>query len=262
MSRALRLLEDGPADGPWNMAVDQVLFASAAEGRAALRLYRWTGPWLSLGRSQSVDADRLRAWAEAGVGAVRRPTGGRAVLHGQDLTYALAVPAAWLPGSVAEGHHRVAEALRAALRALGVPAEPAPADAAPARGFDCFAVAAAHEPCVAGRKLAGSAQRRSAAAVLQHGSLRLGPDPAPIVRAAGLAPEASTSLAELGAEVGEEALRDALRHAFAEAFGAVLASAGLEAPEAGAARQRAGFLRSEALHAPRGPEAPQPQGGP
>jgi lipoate-protein ligase A len=209
-----------------------------------------------------VDAARPRAWAEAGIRAVRRPTGGGAVLHGEDLTYALAVPAAWLPGGVAGGHQRVGEALLAALRAVGVAAEVAPAGARPARDFDCFAVASADEICVAGRKLVGSAQRRSPVAVLQHGSLRLRPDPPPTVAAAGLAPAASTSLAELGGEADEEVLRAALRRSFAEILRADPMTHCLASHEVEKVSHRAEFLSSEKLHAVRGLEAPEPQEAP
>jgi len=86
-----RLLRDAAAAGPWNMGVDEALLETAiAEGRPALRLYRWEGPWLSLGYGQTFDAAQREACAAAGVGVVRRVTGGRAVLHGGDLTYAVA----------------------------------------------------------------------------------------------------------------------------------------------------------------------------
>ena len=92
MSLAWRLIEDGPGSGGWNMGVDEALLASAVAGRATLRLYSWDGPWLSLGYGQPSRGDLRSACLEAGVGMVRRVTGGRAVLHGSDLTYAIAAP--------------------------------------------------------------------------------------------------------------------------------------------------------------------------
>ena len=76
------------------MGMDEALLASVvAGGPPTLRLYRWQGAWLSLGYSQRLSSRRLAACRQAGVGVVRRVTGGRAVLHGGDLTYAVSVPA-------------------------------------------------------------------------------------------------------------------------------------------------------------------------
>ncbi len=83
MPRAWRLLLDDAGSGFWNMAVDQALLESASlDGVASLRLYTWQGPWLSLGYGQRLEEERRAACDAAGVGVVRRVTGGRAVLHG------------------------------------------------------------------------------------------------------------------------------------------------------------------------------------
>ena len=101
MSARWRLLLDGPGDGPWNMAVDEALLRSAQRGAPpTLRFYSWDGAWLSLGFAQPLDAARRAACRAAGVGIVRRATGGRAVLHGSDLTYAVAAPVAALPAGL------------------------------------------------------------------------------------------------------------------------------------------------------------------
>jgi lipoate-protein ligase A len=201
------------------MGVDEALLASAAAGGpATLRLYRWSGPWLSLGYGQRLDAERARRCAGAGVGVVRRASGGRAVLHGQDLTYAVAAPAAWLPAGIEASHARLAGALGEALGRLGLAVEAAGAGAGAAPDFDCFARPAAHELCAAGRKLVGSAQRRVAGALLEHGSLRLAPDPPAARAAAGLASEQAVSLRELG--VGPPLVELCAR--LAEAFAAAL----------------------------------------
>ena len=182
MSARWRLLLDGPGAGPWNMAVDEALLRSAQRGAPpTLRFYSWDGAWLSLGFAQPLDAARRAACREAGVGIVRRATGGRAVLHGADLTYAVAAPAAALPAGLHATYALIGEALRQGLAALGIAAERSAARARRRRGpggFDCFQSPAADELCAGGRKLAGSAQRRAGGGVLQHGSLRLGPDPA------------------------------------------------------------------------------------
>ena len=109
--------------------------------------------------------------------------------------------------------------LVAALCRVGVPATRTSPDArAPGREvFDCFAEPAPDEICVGGRKLAGSAQRRIDGGLLQHGSIRLRPDPASAVLATGLAGEGATSLAEIAQEpISESALRSAFQECFEE----------------------------------------------
>jgi lipoate-protein ligase A len=223
MPRAWRLLLNGAAAGPWNMGVDEALLAAViAGGPPTLRFYTWDGPWLSLGYAQRSGPGRLAACAKAGVGVVRRATGGRAVLHGGDLTYALAAPTALLPDGLHASYRLVAGALLAALRSLGVEAERSGLEAPGPDGdaFDCFERAAPEEVCASGRKLAGSAQRRRGAGMLQHGSLRVVPDPPGAGRAAGVDGGAATSLRELGVDASVDAVRDRCIQAFAEALGA------------------------------------------
>jgi lipoate-protein ligase A len=213
-----RLLVDGVGSGPWNMAVDEALLASVTDGGLpVLRFYQWNGPWLSLGYRQRLDAERLTACAHTGVGVVRRSTGGRAVLHGEDLTYAVVAREDALPAGLAATYAVVSAALRQALVTVGVAAEPAPRPAAVGRAavFDCFAEPAADELCVGGLKLIGSAQRRAGGGVLQHGSIRLDRDPTAVRIAAGFAPGAATSLSELGVEIEVASLITACRSAFA-----------------------------------------------
>lgn len=242
----------GPASGWWNMALDEVLLASAArEGVASFRLYRWRGPWLSLGYAQPFDVGTAAAWRAAGVTVVRRATGGRAVLHGADLTYAVAAPESLLPPGLEGAYRLLSDALLDALRAVGIAAEPAPRARAPspADGFDCFAAAATDEICVAGRKLAGSAQRRAAGALLQHGSIRLAPDPAAAARLVQVGAGA-TSLAELGVapRAGRAAIEQALPRALAARLGRdPLPRGALCEDERRAARARAATLRLDPL---------------
>ena len=85
----------GPSSssGPFNMGLDEALLRTAVgTGVPCLRFYTWEGPWLSLGYAQPLEAERRAALAGAGVGFVRRVTGGKAVLHGADLTYSVAAP--------------------------------------------------------------------------------------------------------------------------------------------------------------------------
>jgi lipoate-protein ligase A len=187
------------------------------------------------------------------VGVVRRATGGLAVLHGADLTYAVAAPETWLPAGLRPTYETLAGALLAALRALGVDARRSGATAAEAGpgGFDCFAEPAADELCVGACKLVGSAQRRGGGGVLQHGSLRLAPDPGPARRASGLDGAGATSLEQLGCRVAPERLHSALIESFAEALDARLEPGLLTPAEVEqAARRGAEPLRSVSRSAP------------
>jgi lipoate-protein ligase A len=228
-----RLIVDGASHGAWNMGVDEALLSAAARGRQpALRLYRWSGPWLSLGYGQRLESQRREACVRNGIGLVRRVSGGGAVVHGSDLTYALAAPEAALPVGLAASYELIAGALVQALRAIGVmaaqPGKPATVGARP-NSFDCFASAAEHEICVAGRKLAGSAQRRVQGGALQHGSIRLEPDAAGVREVLGVG--AATSLAELGIHAAPEALQDACGEAFSRALGVDFEVGGLSSSE-------------------------------
>lgn len=238
--RSWRLLRDGPGGGEWNMGVDEALLATARLGEPSVRLYRWEGPWLSLGYSQVLEPARRLACEQAGVGLVRRATGGRAVLHGSDLTYAVVAPIDLVGGDVLDSSERIALGLLTGLRGLGVDAvcAPAPSSRPPAAGFDCFATAGAHEVLSGGLKLCGSAQRRGRGALLQHGSVRLSPEAPALQLAAGIDGRRATSLAELGLEVAIEAVGDALLEGLSSALGAELQPGELTPAELRAARGR------------------------
>lgn len=160
------------------MAVDHALAASVPDGRGWVRFYRWSRPTVSLGRHEPGrgrwDPGRL---AEAGVDLVRRPTGGRAVLHHRELTYSVVVRG-WGAGSMRALYGAVNRALVVGLRSLGVPAELAPRTgrADPPDAGPCFERPAEGEVVVGGRKLVGSAQVRLEGRLLQHGSLLVGDD--------------------------------------------------------------------------------------
>ncbi len=170
------IVEADGRPGPENMALDHSLLCDAQGGVAFLRLYRWSPPCLSFGRNEPAltryDSDAI---ARLGLDTVRRPTGGRAVWHETEVTYAVAGPAD-LFGSLREAYIRVHAVLAAALRRLGVDAElarrPRSGAAGPGSG-PCFASPVGGEIVVAGRKLVGSAQVREGGAFLQHGSILL-----------------------------------------------------------------------------------------
>lgn len=157
--------------------MDEALLAAADRtGGAYLRLYRWAPPCLSFGRNEPALARYDRALIERrGLDVVRRPTGGRAVWHEHEVTYAVAAPVAAF-GSLLASYRAIHERLAGALRTLGLDASLAPArasiriDRGPAA---CFAAPVGGEVLVGGRKVVGSAQVRHGAAFLQHGSILL-----------------------------------------------------------------------------------------
>lgn len=174
-----RLLLDGEAGGATNMAVDEAILEAVVEGHSppTLRFYGWSPPCLSLGRNQPVAEANLDACRAAGIDVIRRPSGGQAVLHSQELTYAVALlqsdPRS--EGGVLGGYRRLSEGLLAGLWRLGIDAVQA-CGARPAGGPPspiCFDRPTDYEICFGGRKLIGSAQWRRRGGVLQHGSLPL-----------------------------------------------------------------------------------------
>ena len=155
--------------GAVNMAADEALLDRVVRsGGAFLRLYRWDPPTLSIGRNQGISV-------QPEVPVVRRPTGGKAVWHEHEVTYAAAAPIA-LFGSLRNAYCEIHTRLATALRSLGVEARLAPYSPTvrPSDGpTSCFSARAGGEILVNGRKLVGSAQVRRGDAFLQHGSILL-----------------------------------------------------------------------------------------
>lgn len=177
-SGAIRFLRHGPVAGARNMAVDEALMGAGGSGETVLRVYGWSPPCLSLGRNQRArgryDTDEARS---LGVEIVRRPTGGRAVYHHRELTYAVAAPSRrW--GSLPESYRLLNRALIRALASLGVEAAAATGQGTGSRAPGpslraCFRDPLPGEIVADGRKLVGSAQWRRGGALLQHGSILL-----------------------------------------------------------------------------------------
>lgn len=174
-----RLLYTPPLDGPENMALDEALMARARRsGEAVLRTYSWSAPTLSLGRNQRArglyDEEALRA---RGVRVVRRPTGGRALLHAREITYSVTAPVT-SDAAVGESYARINALIAGALASLGVPVgAAAPEGRSPfPTERPCFAEPARGELTFDGRKLVGSAQWRDDGALLQHGSILVDDD--------------------------------------------------------------------------------------
>jgi lipoate-protein ligase A len=173
------IIDQEPRSGAANMALDQAVAEACAAGAGppTLRFYRWQPPAVSLGRHQPLAEVDLDAVQERGYEVVRRPTGGRAILHTDELTYSVAASAdePRVEGSIMDAYLRLSNALLAGLRSLGLDADKAPGSvrAGPDVSAACFEVPSAYEITASGRKLLGSAQSRRAGYVLQHGSLPL-----------------------------------------------------------------------------------------
>lgn len=242
------LLLSPPADGARNMALDEALMARARRtGDGVVRVYEWAAPTLSLGRNQRArgvyTAERA---GEAGVAVVRRPTGGRALLHHHEITYSVTAPA---PAGVSltASYQAINALLADTLRTLGVAAEVAePGERFPPPGSaPCFERPAPGELHVGGRKLVGSAQYREQGALLQHGSILVHDDQAMVVRLAAApvgTPAPAATLADLlgaapSAAAFAEALFAAVRRTWDAGAGALADEASL-ALDAEAARRR------------------------
>lgn len=172
------IIETAPRPGAWNMAIDRALMESVGDGKApsTLRFYQWAPPAVSLGKGQAVIVDRARCAAD-GVDVVRRPTGGWAIFHTDELTYSVAAHAEdpVVAGPLLEAYKQLSAGLIAGLQRLGLVADLAPPlqSAEKAGLLACFEVPYNNEITVGGMKLMGSAQARAQRRLLQHGSLPL-----------------------------------------------------------------------------------------
>jgi lipoate-protein ligase A len=239
------------------MAVDEAILEHTHRGESlpTLRLYAWDPPCLSLGHAQPVADVDLARLADRAWDLVRRPTGGRAILHTDELTYSVMAPAdnPLVTGGLLESYNRIASALRCALENLGVPVEiKEHVQAAPRAQPNpvCFEVPSSYEITVSGRKLVGSAQARKKEGVLQHGSLPLSGDlgritealvfpdePARLRAAARLLERASTVESVLGRPVDWQTAALAFLDAFKEKLGLELEESPLSASESARADQ-------------------------
>lgn len=246
-----RLLVTPPLDGAANMATDEAVLRAriAGEGPPTIRFFGWTPPTVSLGYGQVLDGRvDTAACARLGIGLVRRPTGGSALLHESptgEVTYSVVARAGDFAGAddVLETYRVIGVALVAGLARLGVAAELVPVTRA-ARGAAaptfCFARSGSFEVAVDGQKLVGSAQRRQAGAFLQHGAILLDADPERLRAVFPMLREplegVTTLAAVLGRRVTFDAVVPALAAGLAEALGRSLAPAGLSPAEAEVAR--------------------------
>ncbi|MGQ9730881.1 MAG: lipoate--protein ligase family protein [Candidatus Zipacnadales bacterium] len=241
--REWRLVISEPAAGAHNMAVDEALFRARAEGLVppTLRLYRWQPPTVSLGRFQELD-DRIdmEAIRRRGYGLVRRPTGGRAILHADELTYSVAVREDDIPGggSLMSSYRTLSRGIEQGLAYLGIQTgfgQERDSGQGAALPTICFAKAARCDLVVGGRKIVGSAQTRSRGAILQHGSIPLtidvdellsvmpGPRDRPLEERRQKLQQAAIGVAQLlGRPVTVEELSEAICWGFSVALGVTL----------------------------------------
>jgi lipoate-protein ligase A len=275
MSTAWRLLISPPAIGRRNMAVDEAILEAVTSGRAppTLRLYAWSPPCLSLGHAQSIEVVDQAGLAREGWDLVRRPTGGRALLHTDELTYSIAAPdsAVGLSGGVLPSYQHLSRGLLTGLERLGLhPDPPALTVIGQADRLNpvCFEVPSAYEITVGGKKLVGSAQLRRRGGVLQHGSLPLSGDITRVVRAlrypddethrqaaARLRRHATTLEEVLGRPLSFQEAAAALVGGFTDALGWSIADGSLTAGEQSMARQLEATLYRAPDLVPAAPEA-------
>ena len=177
-----RLINSGFQTGAMNMALDEALLHSVANGESlpVLRFYRWHPATVTLGYAQSVTSDLdLEVCRQAGLDVVRRSTGGRAVLHDHEVTYAIIAPlnSSLFGNSVLDCYRVISTVLQETLRQLGLPAQLVPGKPRDgnlnATKAVCFSTPSQYELVIDGRKVAGSAQKRHGQAFLQYGSISI-----------------------------------------------------------------------------------------
>lgn len=217
MSRQWRLIYHHPMNGLLNMAVDEAILNAVQHGDSppTLRLYAWSPPCLSLGYAQtSTDADLTRIKARSW-DLVRRPTGGKAILHTDELTYSLTVPSEdpLAEGDIIASYQRISKGLMRALELLGLEPQSRRMDDPKARaGAVCFEVPSHYEITAGGRKLIGSAQVRRREALLQHGTLPLSGDLTRICDALQYPDKAARESARMQVRARAVTLQEALGH--------------------------------------------------
>src|SRR5689334_4189220 len=201
MTEQWRIIIDPAYDGATNMAIDEAILEAVGSGDAppTLRLYRWEPACLSLGYAQPASDADVERLADHGWHLVRRMTGGRAILHTDELTYSVALPLdhPLIRGTIPDSYRRISAALMVALKDIGLEAN---ADKrvkthAAAVGPVCFEIPSDYEITAVGKKLVGSAQVRKHNGALQHGSLPLIGDVSRICQALVFADETTRQVA-------------------------------------------------------------------
>ena len=229
-----RLIDSGPCRASYNMAIDEAIATSARRGAAppTLRFYGWDRPSLSLGCFQTTDGVDIAYCRTHDIPVVRRPTGGRAILHGDELTYSFSAPTGrpHFAGSLLESYRSISSAFLLAFKKIGIPAE---SKMTRERGRVltgsplCFASSSYGEILVNRGKLVGSAQKRWRDGLLQQGSIPYAYEEETMRRIfteKGAPPEddCRTSLRCEMPDFSEMRLKGAITAAFEETFGVSL----------------------------------------
>jgi len=177
-----RFINSGAQDGAFNMAVDETLTRFCKSGQPILRIYSWQPYAMSIGHHQKLAEVDLDKCSSRGIEVVRRPTGGRAIFHAQEVTYAVIIPkeSSFYLKSTLDIYNLISSALVNGLNRLGAQLVLERKENVGGefrtynQKFACFASSAKYEIHYRSKKLVGSAQRRLETALLQHGSILLG----------------------------------------------------------------------------------------
>jgi lipoate-protein ligase A len=250
------LIDDGPAEGAWNMALDRAiqLAREAGEAPATLRLYGWERPTVTLGRFQERESIDQEFCSAGGIDVVRRFTGGRGVLHDDEVTYSVVAGVSdGLPRGTSASYSMLCGGLAAAYRRLGVDANLTARARGSRDSAACYLHATKADLSHGARKLSGSAQVWLRDTVLQHGSFTISRDVDRESRVFRLSSEETQRLAEqtvtldslLDGPPSRDAIREAIILGFAESLGIELVGGDLAASERGTATR----LRGELLDA-------------
>jgi lipoate-protein ligase A len=198
-----RLIIDPPASGSWNMAVDDALL-EAAQGDSyipTLRLYSWNPPCLSLGHAQHIREVNREALIKMGWDLVRRPTGGRAILHIDELTYSITgnTEQPILKGGILESYQKISQTFIQMLQKYSLDPRSREESQQAKNQVEpvCFEIPSNYEITVAGKKIIGSAQARRKNAILQHGAIPLTGDISRIIKVLAYSDEDSRKNAAL-----------------------------------------------------------------
>ncbi len=231
-----RLIISSPSSGSWNMAVDEAILTEVVSKNVppTLRLYSWHPYCLSIGHAQSISEVNTKFLIKKGWEMVRRPTGGRAILHADELTYSINAPIddPHIQGGVIESYRHLSHCLLRALEFIGIKTYSKPKveeERHLSKNPVCFQYPSDYEITFQGKKLIGSAQARKINGLLQHGAIPLFGDISRIISALNyktdeekirakrnLLMRATTLQAIMGHMISWKELVDAIVHSFEE----------------------------------------------
>ncbi|GAX60569.1 biotin/lipoate A/B protein ligase [Candidatus Scalindua japonica] len=211
-------IDTGFNDAYTNMAIDEILLSSKVP---VLRFYQWEPGAVSIGRYQDVHEIDLEYCAENSIDVVRRITGGKAVLHEKELTYAFIVDKEMMPRSIVESYKIISSAITQGLRALGLKPEMNKLNTRNRDNPVCFQETSFNELTINRKKFVGSAQVRVKGKLLQHGSILTGINTEKYSNCFNQKPETDDLMKKITyIEIPEKELRDSIKHSFSRYFNA------------------------------------------